>query len=146
MATHIANNYPEYIKFLFVDRSLGNLDIFAKRIINGSCNNKLFNLFSLGWSVTSDTNFYESKCFKMVSQDPNDEIVDEYCALSTQSARLACEDYIGQTRYCSLKINKTFNAIRMLMKVETKLFLLLKQQGKFIKKYNQILKRRHHKQ
>ena len=127
MATHIANHYPQYIKFLFVDRSLGNLEIMAQRIVNGKCNLRLFDCFSQGWSVISDKNYFEAKCFKMVSQDPNDEIVDQYCALNTHAAKRACEEYIGETRYSSLKILKTFSAIRMLINVETKLFILLKQ-------------------
>jgi hypothetical protein len=57
-------------------------------------------------------------------------------------ASLACEDKIGTTRYSSLKIEKSYNAFRMLFMVENKLFILLIHQRKLIKK-NQLLKRRH---
>jgi len=42
----------------------------------GKWNASIINLFSFGWTIVSDKNFYETKCFKMLAQDPNDEIVD----------------------------------------------------------------------
>ena len=35
IATHLANKYPEYIDLLFIDRSLGNLDIMSMSTFTG---------------------------------------------------------------------------------------------------------------
>ena len=96
MATHIAKNYPQYIEFLFVDRSFGSLSKMADSLMSGSQNMCMFNTFTFGgWSLPSDTNFFETKCFKMMTQDPCDEMVDVYSALNTQVAKIACHENIG---------------------------------------------------
>ena len=49
----------------------------------GSQNLCMFNCFTFGgWTLRSDTNFFEAKCFKMMTQDPCDEMVDAYSALN----------------------------------------------------------------
>lgn len=96
IATHLANTYPEYIDFLFIDRSLGNLNIISENIIQGRCNKFLVNFFTNNWVINSDKNFYEAQCFKILTQDPDDEIIDKYSALNSQVARLASQDYLGE--------------------------------------------------
>lgn len=60
IATHLANTYPEYIDFLFIDRSLGNLNTISDNIIQGKCNRFLLNFFTVNWVINSDENFYEA--------------------------------------------------------------------------------------
>jgi len=62
----------------------------------------------------------------MLTQDPKDKIIDSFCALSSQTARLTCENYIGLKRYSSLKIEKTYSAFRMLFTLEKKVHIILK--------------------
>jgi hypothetical protein len=83
MATHIAFNYPDHISFLFSDRSLGSLDCMVEASLVGKFTKKIFNHFSSNWVINSDVNFYEAKCFKMMTQDPNDLTVSMFSALST---------------------------------------------------------------
>ena len=46
MATHLAFNYPQFIDFLFVDRSLGNLGVMCEKMLVGKWKQSLFNWFS----------------------------------------------------------------------------------------------------
>ena len=126
MASHLANNFGQHIDFLFVDRSLGSLQTISQRLILGSYSETAFNLLSQGWSINNAKNFYEAKCFKMLTQDPKDDTIDQFCALNSQVASFACKEEIGETRYTSLKIEKSYNALRMLFMVENKLLILLK--------------------
>lgn len=82
MATHLACNYPQYIDFLFVDRSLGSLQEMSRSSFKGQYNDAIFECFSQHWVVKSDANFYHAKCFKMLTQDPWDNTIDQYCALN----------------------------------------------------------------
>jgi pimeloyl-ACP methyl ester carboxylesterase len=98
LATHLASHYPDHISFLFVDRSFGSITNMSKSLMMGDWNHSLFSTFSCRWRLESAHNFYSAKCFKMVSQDPNDDMVDQYCALNTEVATLACNDYLGESR------------------------------------------------
>ena len=99
-------------------------------MILGRYNLKLFNLFSRKWVINSALNFYEAQCFKMLTQDPNDDLIDKFAALNTQVAKVACFDNIGDPRYYSLKVEKTYNALRLLYLIENKMFLTLNHYGK----------------
>ena len=76
MATHLAYNYPHIIDFLFVDRSFGNLQSISESLIVGNKTNFLLEFLSNKWVLESDRHFYEAKCFKILAQDPNDEMVN----------------------------------------------------------------------
>lgn len=76
MATHIASNYPKFIDFLFIDRSLGNLDCMASSSFLGRYSQAILRYFSRNWVIKSDENFHNVKCFKMLTQDPNDGTID----------------------------------------------------------------------
>lgn len=105
VASHLANSYPKMIDFLFVDRSFGNLETMVQSFMFGNQNQCIFRSFSFGgWPVRSDINFFEAKCFKMMTQDPWDEMVDMYCALNTHVAKEACRENIGSRRHTTLKI------------------------------------------
>jgi len=67
VATHLANNYPQLIEFLFVDRSFGEINKMSESLMLGSYNRFFFNCFSKGWKIESAKNFYEAHCFKMVA-------------------------------------------------------------------------------
>ena len=82
MATHLAANYPEFIDFLFVDRSFGNLEKMGENSFRGPYTSPILNIFSQHWMINSDENFAKSKCYKMLTQDPWDGTVDQYQALN----------------------------------------------------------------
>ena len=60
----------------------------------------------------------------MLTQDPFDEMIDQYVCLNAWVAREACKQNIGEDRYNSLKVNKTYNALRLIHKIESRLFIL----------------------
>ena len=98
----------------------------AKNALTGSCNNFLLDWFSRGWALSSDKNFYGAKCFKLVTQDPNDGIVPALSALSTKVACEACDDLLGESRHTNLKTEKAFSAMRMLYQIDAALHIALK--------------------
>lgn len=67
MATHLAANYPDDIKFLFIDRSLGTLGSMSESSFLGSKTKLIYKMFSRHWIVNSGNNFYNTKCFKMLT-------------------------------------------------------------------------------
>ena len=82
IATHLANNFPQYIEFLFIDRSLGSLDVMSESNFLGTFSRNILSYFSMNWVLNSDRNFLQTKCFKVLTQDPGDLIVNQYCALN----------------------------------------------------------------
>jgi len=136
MATHLANHYSQHIDFLFIDRSLGSLHSISQNIIQGDFSPFLSKYLSNNWVINSDKNFYEAQCFKMLTQDPNDDIVDRYSALNAHVASIACKDFIGEDRYDSLKLMKVFKAIRMLYKIDVKMQSIIKNKKKLLIKKN----------
>ena len=46
MATHLARNYPEYVDFLFVDRSLGSLQKMSRSSFKGKYSETIFDCIS----------------------------------------------------------------------------------------------------
>lgn len=66
----------------------------------------------------------------MLTQDPWDTTIDQYCALNAHVARVACEDKIGEGRYTALKIEKNYNVLRLMFMIENKLYIHLKNNVK----------------
>ena len=91
-ATDLAAKHPEFIDFLLVDRSLGSLDKISESRFKGPLTTSLFNYFSRGWVANSYENFYNFKGFKVVAQDPNDLVIDQFCALNSNVAKFACDN------------------------------------------------------
>jgi hypothetical protein len=59
----------------------------------------------------------------MMTQDPWDEMVDMYSALNTHVAKVACKENIGTRRHTTLKIDQTYNALRILTSIDANLFV-----------------------
>lgn len=96
----------------------------------GSNTRHIYNMFSRHWIVQSDKNFYQTKCFKMLTQDPWDTTIDQYCALNAHVSRVLCEDVLGDKRYVTLKVDKNYNALRLLYLIENKVYIHLKNNVK----------------
>ena len=74
-----------------VDRSLGSLEKISSSRFLGKYTEKLYQYFSGGWIVDSYKNFYNFKGYKVIAQDPDDQVIDQFCALNAHVARMACD-------------------------------------------------------
>jgi pimeloyl-ACP methyl ester carboxylesterase len=81
-STHLANRYPNQIKTLIADRTFCELDLLAERRVIGRCTKVLFKLISFNWRALNDRNFIEAKCFKILTCDPLDDVVENFSSLS----------------------------------------------------------------
>jgi len=50
-------------------------------------------------------------------------MVNQFASLSSNVSKLACDDFIGTSRYASLKIAKVFEALKMLYVLDSKLYV-----------------------
>lgn len=87
VATHLAANFPEYIKLLIADRTFGNLKDISTRKFAGKGTDFLFDFISFKWETNNDVNFLKAKCFKITSCDPKDDVVDEFASLHAATAQ-----------------------------------------------------------
>ena len=67
IATYVACNHPRTIDLLMVDRSLGSLQKMSEGSFLGKWTPFIFEIFTQGWKVNSDENYYQTKCFKMIT-------------------------------------------------------------------------------
>lgn len=81
-STHLANKFPQYVKSLIVDRTFNELDILSQRRMTGRCTAAVFRLISYNWKALNDQNFKDAKCFKILTCDPNDDVVDNFSSLA----------------------------------------------------------------
>ena len=79
---HLANKFPNIIQALIVDRTFSELDQLAVRRLTGRCTTGLYRFVSFNWKALNDRNFIEAKCYKILTCDSNDDVVDNYSALS----------------------------------------------------------------
>ena len=91
VACHIANKYPERIKFLMGDRTFSNLRTISSRKFDGKFSENLFNLLSFKWMTNNDYNFYYAPCFKIATNDSKDNVIDMFSALNAGVARVCVE-------------------------------------------------------
>eukprot|EP00347_Sterkiella_histriomuscorum_P023629 403333935 len=93
-STHLANKFPQYVKSLIVDRTFNELDILSERRMTGRCTTAVFRLISYNWKALNDRNFTQAKCFKILTCDPNDDVVDNFSSLAVGVAqKLSTKDY-----------------------------------------------------
>ena len=93
VATHIGNKYQEKIKFLLCDRTFANFKSLSDRKFQGFATKALFNLLSFKWVTNNDSNFYNSKCMKIVTTDSQDDVIDMFSALNAGVASLAVQSH-----------------------------------------------------
>lgn len=76
-STHLANNFPQFVSALIVDRSFCELDVSSERRLFGSMTKFLYRFVSFNWKASNDSNYIQaSNCFKIVACDPLDEVID----------------------------------------------------------------------
>ena len=81
-STHLANKYPDIIKALIVDRTFGEFDKLSEARLKGGCTRKLFQILSCNWKALNDVNFSRAQCYKIVTCDPKDDVVDNFSNLA----------------------------------------------------------------
>jgi len=96
-ACHLAHKYPDIIYTLICDRTFGDLEEAAHKKILGNSTKMLYNIVSCSWKILNFSNFARAKCFKIVTADPFDDVVDNFASLPMMVAReLALNKYEGQ--------------------------------------------------
>ena len=91
VATHVAAQFPDKIALLIADRTFGSLKSVSTRKFVGLGTSALYDLVSFKWETDNDINFLNAKCFKILSCDPIDDVVDEYASLC---ARVGLQAYL----------------------------------------------------
>jgi pimeloyl-ACP methyl ester carboxylesterase len=89
---HLANKYPDIVKSLIVDRTFCELDSVSQRRLLGRCTNRIYKVLSYNWVALNDTNFAEAKCHKILTCDPNDDVVEIISSLPSGVARVLSKE------------------------------------------------------
>ncbi len=66
---------------LIVDRTFSELDMLSERRLAGKFTSTIFKMISFNWKAINDRNFIEAPCFKIVTCDPLDDVVDNMSSL-----------------------------------------------------------------
>ncbi len=64
-----------------MDRTFNEILELSKRRLLGKCTGFLYKMISFNWLALNDRNFIEAPCFKIVTTDPLDDVVDNMASL-----------------------------------------------------------------
>ena len=84
IATHLARK--GMVEFLFADRTFRSLDRAAKYSV-GAWAQYALPFFTFWFDTDLTTDYIFSSCYKVMSSDPNDEIIDDNASLKTGVAK-----------------------------------------------------------
>ena len=92
---HLAKNRNE-IELLVCDRNFGNIDNIAKSYSFGKY---LYLLYKILFIPSSDNvdNYIKANCYKIVLNDPEDDVVKEFGSLKSMIAKEICNKYLIST-------------------------------------------------
>lgn len=76
VACHIAAKFPEKIDLLIADRTFAKLGDLSKRKFPGEGTRWVLKIVSCDWETNNDINFYNAKCYKILTMDPKDDVID----------------------------------------------------------------------
>lgn len=99
---HLANRFPNIIQALIVDRTFSELDMLAERRVPGRCSRFLVKLISFNWKALNDRNFIETKCFKITTCDPLDDVVENFSSLNVGVAVKYAKASYSERKYVDL--------------------------------------------
>ena len=91
-ACYLAKKVPE-IKLLVSDRNFGEMGLIILPILFGNFLYKIWKILLFSSTYTID-DFIESKCYKIVLNDPNDTLVCDCASLKTLTSKKIIENYI----------------------------------------------------
>lgn len=121
---HLANKFPKIIKAAIIDRTFSELDQVSMKKYLGKCTLSLYN-FICGWKTLNDTNFLEAECFKILTCDPKDDVVENYAALNCGVA-----SKLAKNQYKEEKWRVFFQCLCMVYDIEERLYEKLDQSEK----------------
>ena len=113
---HLAKTFPNIVQALIVDRTFSEMDQLAERRLLGRCTSGLFKLISFNWRTMNDRNFIEAKCFKVLTCDPNDDVVDNFSSLHVGVAKKYAVNTYTEARWFNF-----FECLCLLYELEDKL-------------------------
>ena len=117
-ACHLASKYPEIIDVLIVDRSLTEIQGVAESKKPGPAMTMIFDLFSAnGWICQNSQNFLKANCFKIMSCDPNDDLIDIFVSIMAGAS-------VGNAKvnYNATEYQLFFESLLFLLQLENKAF------------------------
>lgn len=114
---HLANRFPGLVQTLIVDRTFSELDALSERRVYGRCTKSLFKLISFNWRTLNDRNFIEAKCFKILTCDSLDDVVDNFSSLN-----LGVAQKYAVHSYSENKWNTFYKALCTLHDLEATLY------------------------
>jgi len=115
-AGHLARTYPTYISVLIMDRTFSEVEEVGKKTLLGKPVGLLFSLFTMNWETLNPENYCLSPCFKILTCDPFDDIVQEYASLAVGVAKRLC-----LTNYHTAQWRKCYNILQFVYDYEAKL-------------------------
>jgi len=119
---HLANKFPNLISTLIVDRTFCEFDQLSSRRLTGRCTKFLYKLVSYNWKALNDRNFIEAKCFKILTCDPLDDVVDNYSALNVGVAMK-----YAVKQYDEPKWKQFFDSLYLMHEIEDNYFYRMKE-------------------
>ena len=112
-STHLAAKFPHIVSSLIVDRTFCEMDLLAARRLTGLCTRFLFKFISNHWKAINDQNFIDAKCFKVLTCDPLDDVVDNFSSLAAGVA-----SKLSVHAYESPKWRKFFDCLCLVYDIE----------------------------
>lgn len=91
-ATHLAATYKDIVKVLIADRTFYELEATSERMISGPSTGWVFRILSMHWKTLNNINFHNATCFKILTIDPKDDVIDNFTSLGVGVSRLAAKN------------------------------------------------------
>lgn len=118
---HLANKFPKIVQTLLVDRTFNEVAELSYRRLPGRCTKFFYRLISFNWTAWNDRNFIEAQCYKIVTCDPLDDVVDNLSSLPVGVATK-----YAKNKYQDETWKKFYNSLAILHQLEDMLFTKLK--------------------
>lgn len=123
----------KYVDMVIIDRSFGNLHSVAETKFFGKIATTLFKFATGGWRANSDhhilTTVRDPKygcqpepCYKVITCDKNDEIIDCHSSLMVGAAKVFCQKHGDYRFLTSHESQQLIGAIHSLLSAEEVLF------------------------
>ena len=102
VATHLARK--GLVEFLFADRTFMSLTRTAQFSV-GTWAAYLLPFFTFWWDTDLTTDYIFASCYKVMGNDPNDEIIDDNASLKTGVAKKIVSDKTPFRLFCQYFIS-----------------------------------------
>ena len=117
-STHLANKFSDFIEASIIDRTLNEIEDLARtRLLGGCLTSFVFRLVSFGWEAKNDANLIESKCYKIISTDTRDDVVENMSSLPVGIAKK-----LARFEYKELKWRRFYECLCLIYELEDILF------------------------